>query len=421
MTITLRLVKGTPLTHAELDGNFTDLDGRVTPLEAAPPDHTHTVDEVTNASSIIASGTVTPRTDDIDFSGGSDGDVLTVQADGSLALETPAAAGGSGTVDTANSPQANEFARFTDADTIEGRTVAEVKTQLAIALADISDAGDLAALDTINNVGLFHADVKATSGDAAGGTEDTKLVTVAKAKIVAETFSASSFQAVEVSDDHSVTPYTVTSTLNTVHYFTHASNGIVEFPAGLSTSPKAYGRIQAPVANTLTLQRVAGSGVTINGAASDGFAWVIPANGQVRWAVEDTNTIYIEGHTAGEIVVPGEATFEDNVLLQGSISGGGLINVTRSDAGTAVTVADSGKKIITAGALTIPNTQIGDGWFECLLKLGADTHDIDYNGLTLDVSTAGFAAGDLISVTANSATTIDFAGAAGQFDQTDMA
>lgn len=42
----------------------------------------------------IASGTITPRNDDINFSGGSDGDVLTVQADGSLALE--ANTGGAG-------------------------------------------------------------------------------------------------------------------------------------------------------------------------------------------------------------------------------------------------------------------------------------------------------------------------------------
>lgn len=40
--------------------------------------------------------------------------------------------GGSGTVDTANSPNANEFARFTDADTIEGRTVSETKTDLGL-------------------------------------------------------------------------------------------------------------------------------------------------------------------------------------------------------------------------------------------------------------------------------------------------
>ena len=45
----------------------------------------------------IASGTITPRADDIDLSGGTDGDVLTVQADGSLALETPAGGGSSNT------------------------------------------------------------------------------------------------------------------------------------------------------------------------------------------------------------------------------------------------------------------------------------------------------------------------------------
>ena len=41
----------------------------------------------------IASGTITPRVGDVDLSGGSDGDVWTVQADGSAAFETPAPAG----------------------------------------------------------------------------------------------------------------------------------------------------------------------------------------------------------------------------------------------------------------------------------------------------------------------------------------
>ena len=37
----------------------------------------------------LASGTITARADDLNFSGGSDGDVWTVQADGSVAMETP--------------------------------------------------------------------------------------------------------------------------------------------------------------------------------------------------------------------------------------------------------------------------------------------------------------------------------------------
>jgi hypothetical protein len=49
--------------------------------------------------------------------------------------------GAAGAVDTANSPNANEFARFTDADTIEGRTVSETKSDLSLNNVDnTSDA-----------------------------------------------------------------------------------------------------------------------------------------------------------------------------------------------------------------------------------------------------------------------------------------
>jgi hypothetical protein len=56
-----------------------------------------------------------------------DGQVLVANGDNSYTFED--AGTGSG-VDTANSPNANEFARFTDADTIEGLTVAETLTAL---------------------------------------------------------------------------------------------------------------------------------------------------------------------------------------------------------------------------------------------------------------------------------------------------
>lgn len=55
----------------------------------------------------ITSGTLTARTGNIDLSGGSDGDVLTVQADGSLALETPAGGGGLTIGDAITSGTAN--------------------------------------------------------------------------------------------------------------------------------------------------------------------------------------------------------------------------------------------------------------------------------------------------------------------------
>jgi hypothetical protein len=64
--------------------------------------------------------------------------------------------GGGGTVDTANSPNANEYARFTDADTIEGRTAAEARTDLGVpADADVvHDTGD----ETIAGVKTFSSD-----------------------------------------------------------------------------------------------------------------------------------------------------------------------------------------------------------------------------------------------------------------------
>ena len=64
---------------------------------------------------------------------------------------------GSGTVDTANSPNANEFARFTDADTIEGRTVSETK-------ADLS-------LDNVSNVAQLPLSYLDTDGTLAANSD----------------------------------------------------------------------------------------------------------------------------------------------------------------------------------------------------------------------------------------------------------
>jgi hypothetical protein len=60
-----------------------------------------------------------------------------------------------GYVDTANSPGANEFARFTDANTIEGRTASEIKADLSLEIgvdvqaydADLTTLGGLAKTD----------------------------------------------------------------------------------------------------------------------------------------------------------------------------------------------------------------------------------------------------------------------------------
>lgn len=63
------------------------------------------------------------------------------------------AAGGVGTVDTSGTPQANDYARFTDADTIEGRDISEVFSDLGLDtnLADLTTA-EVAQLENIGTV-----------------------------------------------------------------------------------------------------------------------------------------------------------------------------------------------------------------------------------------------------------------------------
>ena len=64
--------------------------------------------------------------------------------------------GDSGEVSTANSPNANEFARFTDATTIEGRTASETRNDLSL--------GALALLGSVNNSNWSGADLAIVNG-----------------------------------------------------------------------------------------------------------------------------------------------------------------------------------------------------------------------------------------------------------------
>jgi hypothetical protein len=62
----------------------------------------------------------------------SDGDILVYRTAGSDWVLEAKPAGGGGGVDTSGTPVANDFARFTDADTIEGRSYAEVRADLSL-------------------------------------------------------------------------------------------------------------------------------------------------------------------------------------------------------------------------------------------------------------------------------------------------
>jgi hypothetical protein len=81
--------------------------------------------------------------------------------------------GGSG-VDTANSPNANEYARFTDADTIEGRTEAELKADLNLEIGTDVQAWDT-MLDSISGLSDPNADRIGFWDDSAGNWEWLQL------------------------------------------------------------------------------------------------------------------------------------------------------------------------------------------------------------------------------------------------------
>lgn len=97
-------------------------------------------------------------------------------------------AGGGGSVDTSGTPVANDFARFTDADTIEGRSYSEVRSDLSLVpgtdvQAVLSEGafvdGDKTKLDGIE----AGADVTDTANvTAAGALMDSELTSITDVK-----------------------------------------------------------------------------------------------------------------------------------------------------------------------------------------------------------------------------------------------
>ena len=81
-----------------------------------------------------------------------------------------------------------------------------------------------------------------------------------------------------------------------------------------------------------------------------------------------------------------------------AVSGNLAAVVTRGAGSSQPTAADSGKWIVTDGAITIPDTE----GFNCTLEFGGD-HDVTHNSITWDT---GAAAGDLCSVMVKSSSAI---------------
>jgi len=77
--------------------------------------------------------------------------------------------GGSGTVDTSGTPLANDFARFTDANTIEGRSYAEVRADLGLEINTDVQAYS-AALDAVSGTNTGDQTITLTGDVTGSGT-----------------------------------------------------------------------------------------------------------------------------------------------------------------------------------------------------------------------------------------------------------
>jgi len=94
--------------------------------------------------------------------------------DGSTAWDSLSYLSGVSGVDTSGTPEANDYARFTDVDTIEGRNYSEVKTDLSLnlventALSTWAGSTNITTLGTIATVGNITIANGGTIGQAAG-------------------------------------------------------------------------------------------------------------------------------------------------------------------------------------------------------------------------------------------------------------
>ena len=128
-------------------------------------------------------------------------------AEDGLEFATPA---GGGTVDTSGTPEDNDFAKFTDADTIEGRSYAEVRGDL-----DLEAGTDFPSLTTFNDHSARHenaGDDEISVAGLSGLLADDQHVLDTEVLVVAEAAGATATHAALTTGVHGVGAGTVAKT-----------------------------------------------------------------------------------------------------------------------------------------------------------------------------------------------------------------
>lgn len=303
MTITLRSVKGSALTHGELDGNFSDLNARPSTDAEIKTAYENNAD--TNA-----------------YTDAEKTKVAGIEA-GATADQTGAE------IKTAYEGEANTNA-FTDAE----------QTKVAAALTSIAD-------DSVTSAKL--------SNNLLGAAAETDL-TIAGGSITPTTAATRvDTEAAAATDDL-------------------ANIALTNFPAGTYLLLRSVTGARA-----VTVKHLAGGAGEIS--LTDGVDFTFNHSSQVL-LLRAFSTSWAE-----------VARFQGSgrVLLQ-SVTG-------------ALDARHIGRRLSTSGSITIP-TSITGWWAE--IVVGSAAHDWTFNATTLDISAAGWSAGDEVHVVVTSASTLRY-------------
>ena len=292
----------------------------------------------------------------IDLSGGTDGDVLTVQSDGSAAFETPGA-----------------------------------HTHV---VANITDAGVLAALDTVGTTEIDDdavTDAKLSDTGVTGGSYTNATVTVNDQGRITDISSGSPSGGLSTVTD-SNTAITLGDAVNGTHRRLTGGSAITltldaqgTVGTRVAVTPKGVGLVGAVVESGATYMLPNDSGTRTAGFGVRGYCYFeVVANSDSNSAVWD-----VIGETDHTDLADNAINYNGNIVS-------GNLGLVETDTG-ALTADQSGEIIKTSGNVTIPTTA---GFNVTLIAGGA--HTVTFNGTT----SAAMGAGDVMSIVVESSTVI---------------
>lgn len=239
---------------------------------------------------------------------------------------------GGGGVDTANSPNANEFARFTDADTIEGRTVAETKQDLS--LDNVTNESKA----TMFTDPVFTGDPTAPTPSA--GDNDTSLATTAfvQTAITAAALGITKRESVRVATTGNITISTALNNGDSIDGVTLADgdlvlvknqsapeqNGIYEVAA----SPARYSSFD-------TFNEHPGAQIAVQeGTANADTIWLCTAN--VGGTLNTTAITFVKLVVAGELLATNNLSDLNNAATaRSNLGANDAANLTTGDIASA--------------------------------------------------------------------------------------